>query len=49
MNEFNLPCLINSDFVNFSELSYGTLYFNNYDKLYKTYIKVKNNKKYLIH
>ena len=47
MNEFNLPCLINSDFVNFSELSYGTLYFNNYDKLYKTYNKVKNNKKYL--
>ena len=47
MNEFNMPCLLNSDFVNFTELSNGSLYFENYDKLYKLYNKIKKNKKYL--
>ncbi len=44
MNEFSLPCLLNSDFTNFIELNRGSLYFNNYDKLYKLYKKIKKNK-----
>ena len=46
MNEFGLPCLLNSDFSNFNELRNGSLYFENYDKMCKLYKKLKKNAKY---
>ena len=46
MNEFNSPCLLNSDFLNFTELRNGSLYFENYNKMCRLYDKLKNDKKY---
>ncbi len=46
MNEFNLPCLLNSNFLNFTELRNGSLYFENFSKMYKLYSKIKKNNKH---
>ena len=47
MNEFNLPCMLNTEFRNFYELKNGSLYFENYKKMHEIYNKLKKNKKYL--
>lgn len=46
MNEFNLPCMLNSDFSNFSELKSGSLYFANIKQMLRLYDKVRQNENY---
>ncbi len=45
MNEFNLPCMLNSDFKNFYELRNASLYFENSNNMFKIYDDVKKDKK----
>lgn len=47
MNEFNMPCLLNSEFSNISQLERGSLYFKDYEELVKIYKKTKDRKYYL--
>lgn len=46
MSEFNLPCLLNSDFNNFEELNSGSLYFNSSNEMFEKYYKIKNDIEY---
>ena len=47
MNEFNMPSLINDQFINLNELRNGTLHYKNFTTLLKKYKKIKNNEKRL--
>jgi len=43
MIEYNLPALLNKEFINIKELESGSVYFENYDDLKCKYIQLKKN------